>query len=328
MKIAKNILDKGNKDLLRDIDSIRKLVASLEKKHRIRSDRIFKLASELVVPASIFKPEMTVLEAIVKYMKENKGYSLHEIGVLLNRNERNIWHAYDKARKKYPGKLTAKATNYFVPVSTLENRKLSPLEAVAYYLKTAYELNFHEVAVLLYRDDRTIWTVVKKAVAKGAKEGKKIDASTVLIRDIDALIRRLLEFEKKHGFSIKQIINLAKDVLLPDSIFKSELTVLESVVKYMKENLDLSLSEIAKFLDRDDRNIWHAYDNAKKKYPAKFRIKDVRYLIPVSALADGKQSPLEAVAKYLRETYKLNYHEIALILNRDDRTIWSVVNKG
>jgi len=327
MKVARNILNQGSIELVRDIEKIRKLVASLERKHKLDSKKIFKLAQEVIVPVSIFKPEITVLEAIVKYMKENKEYSFHEIGELLGRDERNIWHAYDKASRKYPARLVPSETKYFVPVSILENRKLSPLEAVAYYLKTAYKLNFHEVGVLLHRNDRTIWTVCKKAEDKGAKNERKVDLSSELARDLDKLRSKLFAFEKKHKISLKQVIKLAKDVLLPGSIFKSELTVLEAAVKYMKDTLDYSLSKIGKILDKDERNIWHVYDKSKKKNPGKFIIKETGYYIPASVLADKGQSPLEAVAKYLRNTYKLSYHEIALILKKDDRTIWSVINK-
>ncbi len=51
-------------------------------------------------PKSIFKTKHTVFEAIVFYLKEEKGLSFRKIAELLNRDERNIWTVYARARKK------------------------------------------------------------------------------------------------------------------------------------------------------------------------------------------------------------------------------------
>jgi len=53
------------------------------------------------IPVSIFKePRLSPFEAIVKYLKEGKKLTYHQIGILLNRDERNIWTVYNRARKK------------------------------------------------------------------------------------------------------------------------------------------------------------------------------------------------------------------------------------
>src|SRR3990167_208768 len=54
--------------------------------------------------------------------------------------------------------------------------------------------------------------------------------------------------------------------LIPTEIFQNgNLSILESVVKCLKESSDLSLSEIALILKRDPRNIWKVYNNSIKK---------------------------------------------------------------
>ena len=54
------------------------------------------------IPSKIFTDRsLSVLEAIVKYLKEKKGMTYHEIAVLLNRDDRTIWTVYQRARKKY-----------------------------------------------------------------------------------------------------------------------------------------------------------------------------------------------------------------------------------
>lgn len=50
--------------------------------------------------------------------------------------------------------------------------------------------------------------------------------------------------------------------------------------------------------------------------------------IPVSILKDRRLSALEAISEYLKETLNMNYHEIAVLMNRDDRTIWTVYNRA
>jgi DNA-directed RNA polymerase specialized sigma24 family protein len=38
-------------------------------------------------------------------------------------------------------------------------------------------------------------------------------------------------------------------------------------------------------------------------------------------------SILESIVAYMKDARGLSYHEIALILNRNDRTIWTVYNR-
>jgi hypothetical protein len=45
------------------------------------------------------------------------------------------------------------------------------MESVVFYMKDDLEKSYHEIAVYLNRDDRTIWTVYNRALKK--KGGKK-----------------------------------------------------------------------------------------------------------------------------------------------------------
>ncbi|MFH1307246.1 MAG: hypothetical protein ABIH72_00140 [archaeon] len=57
-----------------------------------------------------------------------------------------------------------------------------------------------------------------------------------------------------------------KEISIPSSIFKDrKLKVLEVLVEYLKEKLNLSYHEIALLLNRDDRTIWTVYSRARKK---------------------------------------------------------------
>jgi len=46
-------------------------------------------------------------------------------------------------------------------------------------------------------------------------------------------------------------------------------------------------------------------------------------VIPSSIFQDRKLSVLEAMVEYFKEKKNLKYSEIARLLNRDDRTIWT-----
>jgi len=55
-----------------------------------------------------------------------------------------------------------------IPSSILRDRSLAPLESITEYLKDQQGMSFHEIAVLLNRDDRTIWTCYSRAKKKHA----------------------------------------------------------------------------------------------------------------------------------------------------------------
>tara|TARA_Y100000310_G_scaffold324581_1_gene386599 strand:- start:12197 stop:12403 length:207 start_codon:yes stop_codon:yes gene_type:complete len=55
-------------------------------------------------------------------------------------------------------------------------------------------------------------------------------------------------------------------IAIPSSIFKNrELSVLEAMTVYFKEEKEMTYAQIARLLNRDDRTIWTAYQRAKKK---------------------------------------------------------------
>jgi hypothetical protein len=53
-----------------------------------------------------------------------------------------------------------------------------------------------------------------------------------------------------------------------------------------------------------------------------------KYSIPLSIVCDRKVSIFETIVEYMKDHYGLTYHEIAVLLNRDDRTIWTVYNRA
>ena len=50
-------------------------------------------------------------------------------------------------------------------------------------------------------------------------------------------------------------------------------------------------------------------------------------LIPSTIFKERKLSVLESLVEYLHEKESLTFAEIAELLNRDDKTIWTVYNR-
>ena len=60
-----------------------------------------KTPSNIWIPSNVLRDSsISVLEAIVEFLKEKKGLTYHQIGELINRDERNVWTVYNRAKKK------------------------------------------------------------------------------------------------------------------------------------------------------------------------------------------------------------------------------------
>lgn len=124
--------------------------------------------------------------------------------------------------------------NLEIPVSIFQDRSLSIFEILVEYLKENFNSNYHKIAVLTNRDERTIWTVYSRAKKKRESRPKA------------------------------QI--LSADVFVPISILLDRhCAVLESIAFYLREKRGFSFREIGSMLGRNDRTVWTAYSRAKKK---------------------------------------------------------------
>jgi len=114
---------------------------------------------------------------------------------------------------------------------------------------------------------------------------------------------------------------------VPSSIFLDrELAPLESISEYLKDEKMLTYHEIAVLVGRDDKTIWTCYNRAKKKResaPKSQRMSENLVEIPLEMFKNRTLAPLETIAAYLKDNRNMTFHEIAALLNRDDRTIWT-----
>ncbi len=119
-----------------------------------------------------------------------------------------------------------------IPVSVFENKELSALELICRYLRESLGLSFHEIAELLGRDNSTIWATNNKSLRK-----------------------------RKEALAVKKSY-----FFIPISIFRNrKFSVLEAVVKHLRENYGLGYSQISRLINRDQRNVWTVYSRARRK---------------------------------------------------------------
>ncbi|MBI4452786.1 hypothetical protein HY637_05120, partial [Candidatus Woesearchaeota archaeon] len=108
--------------------------------------------------------------------------------------------------------------------------KLSPAEALAKYLKENHSLGYHEISELIGRDERGIWANYKRAIKK-----------------------------------MPWPFEIVGSITVPVSIFKSENSILESLIVYLKDVKKMRNKSIAKLLNKNPANVWTISSRAKKK---------------------------------------------------------------
>ena len=127
---------------------------------------------EILVPTTIFcDRSLSFLEALVEYLKEQLNLSYHEIAVLTNRDERNIWTLYRRAEHKRSATSpdTKKSPFIQIPLSVVTDRSVSILEVVVEHLRNKARLSNHQIAMLLNRSDKTVSTVYMRTKKKRTK---------------------------------------------------------------------------------------------------------------------------------------------------------------
>ena len=109
------------------------------------------------------------------------------------------------------------------------NNSLAPLEAVVVFLKDHLGYSFHKIALLLKRDDRTIWLTYNNAVKKNVK------------------------------------VEVVSEFYVPVSIFSDrKFSILESAVAYFVSK-GLSFKQISELLGKNPKTIWTVYHRYKVK---------------------------------------------------------------
>jgi len=150
------------------LQQLREAYALLRKEHNLSYEDILQQLQQIetTIPSSVFTRQLSGLETITKYLKENQRLELKEIARRLNRTYRTVWGAYHASQQKYPALLTASPTPHHLPLSIFSERKLSVLETITHYLRAQHKLRYSQIAKILHRDPRTIWVTEHNAQGK------------------------------------------------------------------------------------------------------------------------------------------------------------------
>lgn len=149
------------------IDVLEEAISNLSKEDLVKF-LLQKLDTEEhgSIPVSIFTTTLSPLEAITRYLKE-QGKKTNEIAKILGKKPSSVSEAIRNAK---PKTFKIKKTNLFIPLSDFERySRLSILEIVVISLKNR-NLRLTEIADILGRDPRTIWTLHDRAKSKSAEK--------------------------------------------------------------------------------------------------------------------------------------------------------------
>jgi DNA-directed RNA polymerase specialized sigma24 family protein len=144
----------------------------IHKKYGISKEELHNISEakkeqEEGIPISILKNEkLSSLESIVKFLRENKNLSYYEIGKILCRNPKTLAVTYSVARKKMSNPFEDSMLENAEQIPfTAFNSRLSILEIICTYLKSKGK-KYSEISRMIGKDQRTIWTVCKRAELK------------------------------------------------------------------------------------------------------------------------------------------------------------------
>jgi len=86
-------------------------------------------------------------------------------------------------------KISKKKSEFIdIPVAILQDRNVAILESLAEYLHAEKNMKYSEIAILLNRDQRTIWTVCNRAKKKRIVSNKNIASYKTPLNEKDKVI--------------------------------------------------------------------------------------------------------------------------------------------
>jgi len=168
-----NNKNETNNDIFELVSSYDTLV----KKYGSENNILEYLKHDNMIPLNLFCSKSPCLEVVVKFMVDNLNLDCETISVILNRNIKNINKAYNKSsNKNYKHQLESnkslaivnhnEISNIMVPLVIFKHNSLSMLESLVKYIKDVHAMKYSQIATILNRDQRTIWTIYNRASKK------------------------------------------------------------------------------------------------------------------------------------------------------------------
>lgn len=143
------------------------------------------------------------------------------------------------------------------------------------------------------------------------------------------LLKRLSSHLKtEHNLSDAELNSLlVSEFAIPVSIFSGVLSPAEAIVKYLKENENLTIKKISEYLGKDEKTVWASYDRSKKKDKKYFKKLDNDVYIPISQY-NKKISVLESTVIFLKDNLEFSGIKISKLLNKKPSTVWTAYKRG
>lgn len=116
---------------------------------------------------------LSTLESVVKYLRENKHLCYKEMAKKLNRNPSALAVTYKQARTKHEALITEFDSSIMIPFAVFDRKELSVLECVIFYLQNQGRKQ-SEIARLIGKDPRTIWTIQSRIKKKNTLRNAKV----------------------------------------------------------------------------------------------------------------------------------------------------------
>lgn len=143
--------------------------------------------------------------------------------------------------------------------------------------------------------------------------------SRLVTVDIDVLRQELKAV-------IREAIARPEQLLVPLTIFHdTKLGVLEALVRYLREEKEMSFIDMSRLLGRDNKVLWRCYANAKKKSKKKPRhaqYVSIRYFI------NPKLTCFESITLNLKDNYGYSLKRITDLMGRNYPTVWATYNRA
>jgi len=144
-----------------------------------------------------------------------------------------------------------------------------------------------------------------------------------VLEDLKLLIDRIKDAYKVEDSELAA--SIFEDTIPVDAAVQEDLTVFESVTKYLHENRNKRFADIALILGRNQKTIWATYNRARHKRKKAVTAKST-VLVPLSIFRDNNLSPLESIVKFLLEK-NMRGIDIARLLNKAPTTISTVKSR-
>jgi hypothetical protein len=177
LKNRSGVLDSVLEQDEQEIIAIKERVNSICEKHGLEDAELLYLIRKSgpvnQFPVEILSQNLSPLEAVVSYLKNNKGQKFCDIAKLLNRDERTIWVTFENAKKKQKTIFVPQKSASQIPLAIVRNRQLSILESVSVFLKEKKSLTLTKISSILNKDTSTVWTAISRADKKLSEGGAK-----------------------------------------------------------------------------------------------------------------------------------------------------------